>query len=261
MKWPSRAAPRDSMRKACGITTSSATAAAMLRTWSGTTCPGLPRAPSASGFFANANSFSGGSARSALRGALPVKCHRSLLTNSKEDGTHGERTHTQPGRLSPNNQEQNLLTEAKCPVARGPRRHTVAGAPTNAGWWPNQLNLKILHQHSPLSDPMDKEFNYAEGIQEPRPGCRDQGPACLDDGRRRTGGRPTMATMGRFSFAWRGTAPVRTASATAAAGQAPAHNVLRPSIAGRTMRASIRRAGCSGRSSRSMAGKSPGPTS
>jgi catalase-peroxidase len=38
----------------------------------------------------------------------------------------------------------------------------VAGGPTNAGWWPNQLNLKILHQHSPLSDPMDKEFNYAE---------------------------------------------------------------------------------------------------
>ena len=38
----------------------------------------------------------------------------------------------------------------------------MAGGPTNAGWWPNQLNLKILHQHSPLSDPMDKEFNYAE---------------------------------------------------------------------------------------------------
>jgi catalase-peroxidase len=38
----------------------------------------------------------------------------------------------------------------------------VAGAPTNAGWWPNQLNLKILHQHSPLSDPMDKAFNYAK---------------------------------------------------------------------------------------------------
>ena len=41
-------------------------------------------------------------------------------------------------------------------------RHTVAGATANAGWWPNQLNLKILHQHCPLSDPMDKEFNYAE---------------------------------------------------------------------------------------------------
>jgi catalase-peroxidase len=38
----------------------------------------------------------------------------------------------------------------------------VAGATTNAGWWPDQLNLKILHQHSPLSDPMDKKFDYAE---------------------------------------------------------------------------------------------------
>ena len=50
-----------------------------------------------------------------------------------------------------------MSTEAKCPFT-----HTAAGAPTNADWWPNQLNLKILHQHSPLSDPMDKQFNYAE---------------------------------------------------------------------------------------------------
>ncbi|HEV2202467.1 MAG TPA: catalase/peroxidase HPI [Bryobacteraceae bacterium] len=50
-----------------------------------------------------------------------------------------------------------MSTEAKCPF-----RHTQAGAPTNADWWPNQLNLKILHHNSPLSDPMDKEFNYAE---------------------------------------------------------------------------------------------------
>ena len=56
------------------------------------------------------------------------------------------------GEPVPNNQ-----AAAQCPV-----RHTVAGVPGNAAWWPNQLNLKILHQHSPLSDPMDKEFNYAE---------------------------------------------------------------------------------------------------
>jgi len=56
-------------------------------------------------------------------------------------------------------QEQNLSTESKCPVMGGARIHRAA---TNADWWPNQLNLKILHQHSPLSDPMDKEFNYAE---------------------------------------------------------------------------------------------------
>jgi catalase-peroxidase len=50
-----------------------------------------------------------------------------------------------------------MSNEAKCPFT-----HTAAGAATNADWWPNQLNLKILHQHSPLSDPMDKTFNYAE---------------------------------------------------------------------------------------------------
>ena len=38
----------------------------------------------------------------------------------------------------------------------------MAGAPTNADWWPNQLNLKILHQHSAKSDPMGEAFNYAE---------------------------------------------------------------------------------------------------
>src|SRR5271156_5833801 len=53
--------------------------------------------------------------------------------------------------------DHDLSTESKCPF-----RHTVAGAPANAGWWPNQLNLKILRQNSPLSDPLGKEFNYAE---------------------------------------------------------------------------------------------------
>jgi catalase-peroxidase len=62
----------------------------------------------------------------------------------------------------PTPKEQNLSTEAKCPVMHGVRLHTAAGARTNADWWPNQLNLKILHQNSPLSDPMDKAFNYAE---------------------------------------------------------------------------------------------------
>jgi len=50
-----------------------------------------------------------------------------------------------------------MSTEAKCPFP-----HTAAGVHANADWWPNQLNLKILHQHSPLSDPMDKEFDYAK---------------------------------------------------------------------------------------------------
>ena len=40
--------------------------------------------------------------------------------------------------------------------------HTASGTHSNADWWPNQLNLKILHQNSPLCDPMGKEFHYAE---------------------------------------------------------------------------------------------------
>jgi catalase-peroxidase len=63
------------------------------------------------------------------------------------------------------NDEQSISGAAKCPVVGGPRKHTVAGAPTNARWWPDQLNLKILHQHSDLSDPMDKDFNYAEAFK------------------------------------------------------------------------------------------------
>jgi catalase-peroxidase len=62
----------------------------------------------------------------------------------------------------PTKQEQELAGEATCPFSGDARKHTIGGAPNNAGWWPNQLNLKTLHQHSPLSDPMDKEFNYAE---------------------------------------------------------------------------------------------------
>ena len=68
---------------------------------------------------------------------------------------------TAVGEPFPDNQAQTSPTEAKCPFSGTAGRHTVGG-PANAGWWPNQLNLKILHQHSPLSDPMDKDFNYAE---------------------------------------------------------------------------------------------------
>ena len=52
--------------------------------------------------------------------------------------------------------------EAKCPVAHGDRRPTLAGTRSNADWWPNQLNLKPLNQHSPLTNPMGEQFDYAE---------------------------------------------------------------------------------------------------
>jgi catalase-peroxidase len=57
-----------------------------------------------------------------------------------------------------------LSVDVSCPVHNGTnaRPQTIAGARTNADWWPNQLNLKILAQHSPLSDPMGESFDYAK---------------------------------------------------------------------------------------------------
>ncbi|MBS7562169.1 catalase/peroxidase HPI [Pseudomonas sp. RC4D1] len=49
-----------------------------------------------------------------------------------------------------------MSNESKCPF-----KHTAGEGTSNRDWWPGQLNLKILHQHSPLSDPMPKDFDYA----------------------------------------------------------------------------------------------------
>jgi len=54
-----------------------------------------------------------------------------------------------------------MSAEMKCPFAGGEAAQARAGARTNADWWPNQLNLKILNQRSPLPQPMDAAFDYA----------------------------------------------------------------------------------------------------
>ena len=52
--------------------------------------------------------------------------------------------------------------ESKCPVTGGTHNRMSGRGTSNRDWWPNQLNLKVLHQNSPLSNPMGEEFNYAE---------------------------------------------------------------------------------------------------
>jgi catalase-peroxidase len=58
-----------------------------------------------------------------------------------------------------------MSTESNCPFSGHARSNAVNGAQTNANWWPNQLNLKILHQHSKLSSPMDETFDYATAFK------------------------------------------------------------------------------------------------
>jgi catalase-peroxidase len=64
---------------------------------------------------------------------------------------------TSSGSVSPEAKDKSTTPESKCPVAHGARKSRA-----NVDWWPNSVNLKVLHQHSPLSNPMGEEFNYAE---------------------------------------------------------------------------------------------------
>jgi catalase-peroxidase len=54
---------------------------------------------------------------------------------------------------------------AKCPFHAAGGARAQQGAQSNADWWPNQLNLSILHQHQPASSPMDPDFNYADAFK------------------------------------------------------------------------------------------------
>ena len=53
-------------------------------------------------------------------------------------------------------------TEGKCPVMHGGLTSNSASGTSNRDWWPNQLNLNILHQHDQKSNPMDEGFDYRE---------------------------------------------------------------------------------------------------
>jgi len=53
-------------------------------------------------------------------------------------------------------------SEGKCPVMHGGAAHTTSGGTSNRDWWPNQLNLSVLHQNPPTGDPMGEGFDYAE---------------------------------------------------------------------------------------------------
>jgi catalase-peroxidase len=55
--------------------------------------------------------------------------------------------------------------ESKCPFSGTILKQSAGGGTRNQHWWPNQLKLNILRQHSSFSNPMDKDFNYAEAFK------------------------------------------------------------------------------------------------
>ena len=63
---------------------------------------------------------------------------------------------------NPHAKERKMSHESKCPVTGRTDKPTANRGTSNRDWWPNQLNLKMLHQNSSLTNPMGEEFNYAE---------------------------------------------------------------------------------------------------
>jgi len=55
-----------------------------------------------------------------------------------------------------------MSSESKCPITGKSSNHVASGGTSNKDWWPNQLNLKILHQNTAMGNPMGENFNYSE---------------------------------------------------------------------------------------------------
>ena len=149
-------------------------------------------------------------------------------------------------------EEKATQSEAKCPF------HQANGVGTsNRDWWPEELNLGILHQHSSLSNPMGEEFNYAEEFKslDLDAVIQDLKTLMTDSQEWWPADFGHYGITGLCSFAWRGTVRAPTASVTVAAAAAEVSSASRPSTVGPTMSASTKHAGCCGRSSRSTAGR------
>ena len=59
----------------------------------------------------------------------------------------------------------NVNNESKCPFLGGSLKKSAGGGTRNTDWWPNQLNLSILRQHSALSNPMGADFDYKKAFE------------------------------------------------------------------------------------------------
>ncbi len=94
---------------------------------------------------------------------------------------------------------------SKCPFHNGSMDNSAARGTKNRDWWPNQLKVNILRQHSALSDPMDKDFNYAEAFRslDLEAVKKDLHNLLI----LRIGGRQTLVTMVVYLSEWHGTVP------------------------------------------------------
>ncbi len=70
--------------------------------------------------------------------------------------------HKKDRHVAPNTPVWDTNESRQCPFLGGAMQFTAGSGRSNRDWWPNMLNLKILHQHAPMANPMEEDFNYAE---------------------------------------------------------------------------------------------------
>ena len=108
------------------------------------------------------------------------------------------------------------MSSGKCPF-----HHAAGGGTSNRDWWPNQLRLDILRQHSSRSNPTGEDFNYAEAFESlDLEAVKQDLHVLMTDSR--TGGRQTSVTTALCSCAWPGTAPAPIGPLTDAVAAEPA---------------------------------------
>jgi len=159
----------------------------------------------------------------------------------------------------PHPTSDNLNSEAKCPFSAGVLKQSAGSGARNYMWWPNQLNLNILRQHSALSNPMDGSFDYVKEFKK-----LDLAALKRDIFALMTSSQAWWpADFGHYGpffirLAWHSAGTYQ--SAMAAAAQEMVRSVLRHSVAGLTMPTSTRHACCFGQSKRNTGERSLGPT-
>ena len=150
-----------------------------------------------------------------------------------------------------------MSTESKCPFNHG---QLTGSGPTNRDWWPNQLDLRILHQHTAESNPMGEDFDYAKEFQ-----TLDLAAVKKDLAALMTDSQDWWPAdyghYGPFFIRMLGTAPAPTARGTDAAAEGLAANASPPSTAGPTTATLTRPAASSGRLNKNTAANFPGPIS
>ena len=153
-----------------------------------------------------------------------------------------------------------MSEDSKCPVTGSTHKHTAGRGTSNRDWWPNQLNLRILHQNSSLSNPMGEAFNYAEEFKKlDFKALKKDLYALMTDSQ-----DWWPADYGHYGglfirMAWHSAGTYRMGDGRGGAGSGS--NAWRPSTAGPTTATWTRRAACSGPSRKNTATESPGLTS